>query len=75
MGVWESSGGVGMSWLVLRTPRLELRPDDDAGLMEPVAAARDGVHDPAMMPFQVPWTDVPAAELGRGMVQFLVAAG
>jgi len=56
--------------LVLRTPRLELRPDDDAGLHELVAEAYRGVHDPASMPFGVPWTDAPAAELGRNMLQF-----
>jgi RimJ/RimL family protein N-acetyltransferase len=56
--------------LVVRTPRLELRPDDDDGLMELVAQAYRGVHDPAMMPFQVPWTDAPAEELGRRIMQF-----
>ena len=30
--------------LVLRTPRLELRPDDDAGLLELVEEAYRGVH-------------------------------
>lgn len=45
--------------LVLRTPRLELRPDDDPGLYELVAEARLGVHPPDYMPFTVPWTDFP----------------
>src|SRR4051794_18330350 len=48
--------------LVLRTPRLELRPDDDAGLRELVAEARLGVHPPDYMPFTVPWTDNPEHE-------------
>lgn len=48
--------------LVLRTPRLELRPDDDSGLLELVAEARLGVHPPDFMPFTVPWTDRPARE-------------
>jgi RimJ/RimL family protein N-acetyltransferase len=43
--------------LVLRTPRLELRPDDDPGLRELVEEARLGVHPPDYMPFTVPWTD------------------
>jgi hypothetical protein len=55
--------------LVLRTPRLELRPDDDAGLDELVAVAYDGVHPPAEMPFAVPWTDADPRYLGRGILQ------
>jgi RimJ/RimL family protein N-acetyltransferase len=58
-----------MSWdpwplrhLVLRTPRLELRPDDDAGLFELAEEARLGVHDPAAMPFVTPWSDAPPGE-------------
>jgi hypothetical protein len=43
--------------LVLRTPRLELRPDDDAGLLELAEEAERGVHAPDYMPFFVPWTD------------------
>ncbi|MET9227083.1 GNAT family N-acetyltransferase [Lentzea sp. NPDC003310] len=55
--------------LVLRTPRLELRPDDDAGLLELVEVAKAGVHDPDEMPFNVPWTDGLAEDHGRGMLQ------
>ncbi|MGQ0574481.1 MAG: GNAT family N-acetyltransferase [Pseudonocardia sp.] len=55
--------------LVLRTPRLELRPDDDAGLHELVAVAHAGVHPPAEMPFGVPWTDADPRYLGRGVLQ------
>jgi RimJ/RimL family protein N-acetyltransferase len=43
--------------LVLRTPRLELRPDDDAGLFELAEEAARGVHPPEQMPFLHPWTD------------------
>ncbi|CAM3684059.1 GNAT family N-acetyltransferase [Kibdelosporangium persicum] len=43
--------------LVIRTPRLELRPDDDAGLFELIEVAKAGVHAPDKMPFVVPWTD------------------
>jgi RimJ/RimL family protein N-acetyltransferase len=56
--------------LVLRTPRLELRPDDDPGLHELVEVAYGGVHDPAAMPFLTPWTDADPRYLGRGTVQF-----
>jgi RimJ/RimL family protein N-acetyltransferase len=56
--------------LVLRTPRLELRPDDDSGLRELVAVAYDGVHPPAEMPFGVPWTDADPADLGRNSLQY-----
>ncbi|WP_214402036.1 GNAT family N-acetyltransferase [Pseudonocardia lacus] len=55
--------------LVLRTPRLELRPDDDEGLRELVGVAYAGVHDPATMPFLVAWTDADRRYLGRGMLQ------
>ncbi|HEY8374121.1 MAG TPA: GNAT family N-acetyltransferase [Pseudonocardiaceae bacterium] len=56
--------------LVLRTPRLELRPDDDAGLLELVAEAHRGVHPPDFMPFLVPWTDQPPQVLGRASFQY-----
>jgi RimJ/RimL family protein N-acetyltransferase len=55
--------------LVLRTPRLELRPDDDAGLRELVDVAYGGVHPPGEMPFHVPWTDADPRYLGRGIMQ------
>lgn len=55
--------------LVLRTPRLELRPDDDPGLRELAAEALHGVHPPDQMPFLVPWTDADPRYLGRGMAQ------
>jgi RimJ/RimL family protein N-acetyltransferase len=56
--------------LVLRTPRLELRPDDDEGLRELVEVAYRGVHPPEEMPFAVGWTDADPAYLGRGMLQY-----
>ena len=56
--------------LVLRTPRLELRPDDDAGLLELAEEAQHGVHPPEEMPFSVPWTDADPRDLGRGTLQF-----
>jgi RimJ/RimL family protein N-acetyltransferase len=56
--------------LVLRTPRLELRPDDDAGLHELVDVAYEGVHPPEEMPFAVAWTDAAPRYLGRGVLQY-----
>lgn len=56
--------------LVLRTPRLELRPDDDVGLLELAELALRGVHPPEEMPFAVPWTDQPPEELVRGVMQY-----
>ncbi|GGP37094.1 GNAT family N-acetyltransferase [Saccharothrix coeruleofusca] len=55
--------------LVLRTPRLELRPDDDAGLLELVDEALRGVHPPEVMPFGVAWTDAPRERLGLNTAQ------
>jgi RimJ/RimL family protein N-acetyltransferase len=56
--------------LVLRTPRLQLRPDDDPGLFELVEVAYRGVHPPEEMPFATPWTDADPAYLGRGALQY-----
>jgi RimJ/RimL family protein N-acetyltransferase len=56
--------------LVLRTPRLELRPDDDGGLWQLVEVAHGGVHPPEEMPFETPWTDADPEYLGRGTLQF-----
>ncbi|MER5261408.1 GNAT family protein [Actinosynnema sp. NPDC002837] len=55
--------------LVLRTPRLELRPDDDESLTELVDLALDGVHPPDRMPFGVAWTDAPRERLGINTLQ------
>lgn len=55
--------------LRLSTPRLELRlpsPEELAALAE---LAAEGVHDPEVMPFLIPWTDRPPAEVARGVVQ------
>jgi RimJ/RimL family protein N-acetyltransferase len=48
--------------LVLRTPRLELRPADDDGLFALAELARLGVHAPELMPFVTPWTDATPEE-------------
>jgi RimJ/RimL family protein N-acetyltransferase len=56
--------------LVLRTPRLTLRPDDDEGLYELAALAVRGIHPPEEMPFAHPWTDQAPDDLMRGTVQY-----
>ena len=56
--------------LQLRTPRLELRLPTDDDLVELAALAARGIHDPAAMPFEHPWTDLPPGELERGLFQW-----
>jgi RimJ/RimL family protein N-acetyltransferase len=55
--------------LRIRTPRLELRyPDDDLlGALGDLAAS--GIHTPDQMPFNEPWTRVPAGELQSKSLQ------
>lgn len=55
--------------LLLRTPRVELRPDDDASLRELIELVHTGLHPADRMPFQFPWTDADPAYLGRGLLQ------
>ena len=43
--------------LRLRTPRLELRVASRAEARRLFAVAESGIHDPAEMPFEIPWTD------------------
>jgi RimJ/RimL family protein N-acetyltransferase/predicted GNAT family acetyltransferase len=43
--------------LRLRTPRLELRVPTVAELQALYRVAEAGIHDPEVMPFEVPWTD------------------
>lgn len=57
--------------LRVRTPRLELRPPDEDLMVAIAALAAQGIHDPATMPFEVPWTDAPSAELPRDSLRFL----
>jgi len=56
--------------LVLRTPRLELRLPSLEQLAALGRLADDGVHDPAAMPFTVPWTDLPPGERSRAVLQY-----
>lgn len=56
--------------LVIRTPRLDLRPDDDTGLRDLAALALEGIHSPDEMPFAMAWTDAPPDRLGLTMLQY-----
>lgn len=55
--------------LRLTTPRLELRLPDGPELEALAEAAASGIHPPEYMPFAVPWTDAPPAEVARGVMQ------
>lgn len=57
--------------LRLLTPRLELRPVRDEDLPGLIEAALAGIHDPAVMPFRVPWTDAPDDELPKGIARHI----
>jgi RimJ/RimL family protein N-acetyltransferase len=59
-----------LAGLRVRTPRLELRYPDDALLDELIDVAAAGIHDPADMPFYVPWTERPPGEFERGFLQY-----
>jgi RimJ/RimL family protein N-acetyltransferase/predicted GNAT family acetyltransferase len=48
--------------LRVRTPRLELRLGTRAELWALANVALAGIHDPAVMPFEFPWTDTLTAE-------------
>ncbi|WP_375388600.1 GNAT family N-acetyltransferase [uncultured Amnibacterium sp.] len=66
--------GIDDAWplfgLELRSPNLRLRvvrDEDLPGLLDAVSA---GIHDPAVMPFGVPWTDAAPEELRRSFVAY-----
>ncbi|MBE0010463.1 MULTISPECIES: GNAT family N-acetyltransferase [unclassified Arthrobacter] len=52
--------------LQISTPRLTLNPVRDEQLPGMIDAVLAGIHDPAVMPFGVPWTDAPRDELIKG---------
>lgn len=56
--------------LEVRTPRLTLRYLDDALACELMTVARRGVHDPAVMPFAIPWTDLPSPQMEQEAIRF-----
>jgi RimJ/RimL family protein N-acetyltransferase len=56
--------------LRITTPHLELRIPDDALLDELLDLARQGIHDHAVMPFAVPWTDTPPDQFAARFLQY-----
>ncbi len=56
--------------LEVRTPRLTLRYLDDRLAVELLAVAARGVHDPATMPFSIPWTDLPSPQMEQEAMRF-----
>lgn len=55
--------------LRVTTPVLELRYPDDDDLAALARTAAEGIHDPATMPFNVPWTRAESPDLERGLLQ------
>mgnify|MGYP001545028395 CR=1 FL=1 len=49
---------------------LELRGIGEPEMLALLDVVRDGVHDPATMPFSFPWTDAPADELPLNYLQW-----
>ena len=56
--------------LEIRTPALTLRYLDDELTADLLAVARRGVHDPAVMPFTIPWTDLPSPQMEQEAMRF-----
>ena len=56
--------------LEVRTPTLTLRYLDDRLIAELIAVASRGVHDPAVMPFSIPWTDLPSPQMEQEAMRF-----
>ena len=70
-----ASGSVTTFWplldLAVRTPRLELRLPREAEFPALVDLIDGGVHDPATMPFFVPWTDEEPARRAQSCARWL----
>jgi RimJ/RimL family protein N-acetyltransferase len=58
--------------LRITTPRLELRLPGLDLLDDLAAVAADGVHNPAEMPFSLPWTDAAPEDVGRATFQHVL---
>ncbi len=56
--------------LRVRNGPTELRLPDEADLAALAALARDGIHDPAQMPFSYPWTDADPAQRATSVAQW-----
>ncbi|MHA7262693.1 GNAT family N-acetyltransferase [Arthrobacter sp. TMN-37] len=63
-GLWPLFG------LSITTPRLTLTPVRDEHLPGLVEAILAGIHDPSVMPFDVPWTDAPRDTLIRESLKY-----
>jgi hypothetical protein len=59
-----------LTGLVLRTPRIDLRWPALADLDALATLAGEGIHDPGVQPFKVPWTDAPPADRARSTLQY-----
>jgi RimJ/RimL family protein N-acetyltransferase len=55
--------------LRIETPRLVLRLGPDSDFLQALALIDEGIHDPAVMPFDFPWTDGPADKRAQGALQ------
>jgi RimJ/RimL family protein N-acetyltransferase len=70
---WDDDGMDATIWpfaaLRICTPILELRYADDDDLVALAHLAAEGIHDPATMPFSMPWTRVESPELERRTLQ------
>jgi len=55
--------------LCVRTPQIELRYVDDELATDLAALAAKGIHEPGVMPFISPWTEVPSPQIERNTVQ------
>lgn len=56
--------------LEVRTPVMTLRAVTDELAVELASLASRGVHDPAVMPFSIAWTDLESPERERGALQW-----
>ena len=56
--------------LRIRTERLELRLPHEQELLELLAMAQAGIHDPNEMPFGFAWTDLPSPEFERNFLKY-----
>jgi RimJ/RimL family protein N-acetyltransferase len=56
--------------LRVRCADVELRLPDESDLAALADVVRGGVHDPAAMPFMVPWSDAPPDDRARGVLQY-----
>jgi RimJ/RimL family protein N-acetyltransferase len=59
-----------LTGLRLTTPRLELRWPTAADLEALGSLAAAGVHDPAVQPFNIPWTDASPSERAESTLQY-----